>query len=272
MVGPQLVDNQAFIASKIMLASRRQKMAYDFCEHSAEGFGSVEVQAAVGMRPGRRCNDVTASGPFFVRHLIPTSTIDASLWALASGDHREVRWRDEVERRWAVASYDHVVIELKDMARTKDRLHVITNERLLPKGMAWMKWLCDPQYFSSTSRGTTVTRSSFMSSSSKLGTYIRSATNSKSNSAALSWAVTLTETRFPSLATALPSWYRTTCRQARSTERFPPIAPRLHRVGAFSLMQTQAQPAKQRDTSRNCGLPAHPHVSRNFAKHARMLA
>ncbi len=34
-------------------------------------------------------------------------------------------------------------------------------------------------------------------------------------------------------ATALPSWYRTTCRHARSTERIPPIAPRLHRVGVF---------------------------------------
>ncbi len=42
----------------------------------------------------------------------------------------------------------------------------------------------------------------------------------------------------PSPATALPSWYRTTCRQARSTERFPPIAPRLQRVGVFSLMRT----------------------------------
>ena len=47
-----------------------------------------------------------------------------------------------------------------------------------------------------------------------------------------------TETRSQSPATALPSWYRTTCRQARSTERFPPIAPRLHRVGVFSLMRT----------------------------------
>ncbi len=52
------------------------------------------------------------------------------------------------------------------------------------------------------------------------------------------FARTTTEIRSQSPATALPSWYRTTCRQARSTEGFPPIAPRLHRVGVFSLMRT----------------------------------
>ena len=33
MVGPQLVDNQAFIASKIVLPASRQKVTDDFGEH-----------------------------------------------------------------------------------------------------------------------------------------------------------------------------------------------------------------------------------------------
>jgi hypothetical protein len=40
---PQVIDDQAFIAAKIMLSSRRQNIAYNFGEHQAEGIGSVEV-------------------------------------------------------------------------------------------------------------------------------------------------------------------------------------------------------------------------------------
>ena len=127
-----------------MLASRREKMAYDFCEHHGEGFGSVEVQAAVGMRPGRRCYDVTASGPFFVRHLIPTSAIYASLRALATRDHCEVCWFDEVEGRWAIATDDHIVVELENMTGAEERLHLIANKHLLPEWMARMQFVGDP--------------------------------------------------------------------------------------------------------------------------------
>ena len=108
-----------------MLASRRQKIADDFGEHRSECFGSIEIQSAVRMSPSRRWQYVAASSPLFVRLLIPTGTIDASLRALASGDHREISWCDQVERRWAVAADDHVIVELENMAGAKERLHVI---------------------------------------------------------------------------------------------------------------------------------------------------
>ncbi|MFN7333432.1 MAG: hypothetical protein ACK5TC_00050, partial [bacterium] len=133
MVGPQLVNDQAFIATEIVLASRRQKVTDDFGKHGSKGFGSIEIQSAVGMRPSRRCHDVATSCPFFVRHLIPAGAIYASLWALATGDHREVSWCDEVEGRWAVATDDHVVVELENMAEAKERLHVIADKYLLPE-------------------------------------------------------------------------------------------------------------------------------------------
>jgi hypothetical protein len=85
------------------------------------------------MSPSRRWQYVAASSPLIVRLLIPTGTIDASLRALASGDHREVDRRYQIKRRWAVAADDHVVVELENMAGAQERLHVIADKHLLPE-------------------------------------------------------------------------------------------------------------------------------------------
>jgi hypothetical protein len=54
---------------------------------------------------------MTASSPYFMCFLIPTGTIDPTPRALATGYRREVSWCNQVERRWAVASDDHFVVE-----------------------------------------------------------------------------------------------------------------------------------------------------------------
>ena len=53
MVGPQLVDDQAFIASKIVLATGWQEVTDDFGKHGSKEFGPVEIQSTVRMRPCR---------------------------------------------------------------------------------------------------------------------------------------------------------------------------------------------------------------------------
>jgi hypothetical protein len=86
-------------------------------------------------------------------HLIPTGSIDASLRALATRDHCEVCWFDEVERRWAVTADYHVVVKLENMTGTEERLHVFADKHLLPERMARMQRVGDPKNLSAPSLG-----------------------------------------------------------------------------------------------------------------------
>ena len=71
MLCPQLVDNQAFIVTKIVLLASRQEVTDNFGKHGSKGFGPVERQSSVGMRPSRRWSDAAA-----VKYHRDTNTLD----------------------------------------------------------------------------------------------------------------------------------------------------------------------------------------------------
>ena len=71
MILPQLVDDQTFVATKIVLASRRQEMADDFREHTSTGFRTIEIQSSVGMCPSWCWINSTAMSQYDVGVLIP---------------------------------------------------------------------------------------------------------------------------------------------------------------------------------------------------------
>jgi hypothetical protein len=91
-----------------------------------------------------------------VRSLLPPTVVDSVLSALPFGNHCELARFGQLERRWAVAANNHVVVDLQDMRRTEPLCNITTDEHLLPKWMAWLQRTSNPMQLDVPSLGSSL--------------------------------------------------------------------------------------------------------------------
>ena len=82
---------------------------------------SYRVQSAVGMQPSERGLQTTSRRPDLVSTSLPTAVVDAVESTLSFGHQTELLRSDQLERRRAIRSDQHVVIELQNMGVAEQR-------------------------------------------------------------------------------------------------------------------------------------------------------
>ncbi len=110
----------------------------------------------VSMHPSRCRIEATSFGPDLVRRLLPPAVVDSILSALSFGHHCELTRFSQVERRWAVAANNHVVIDLQHVRLAKPLRNIATEEHLLPKRMARLQRTANPMQFGVPSLGSSL--------------------------------------------------------------------------------------------------------------------